>query len=100
MEAVPNQKEVIQAKFEELKRRQYSLVFGVEGESQTDLIDAITQYAFLLQEKYNDPYSFVAYHALIGSTPSDDVPLMDFPGDDSVEGFIAELEQKYAVENK
>jgi len=47
-----------------------------------------------LKKKYSDCEKYRLYHLFIGSTPWEDCPKFDFPGEDSVEKFIESLEIK------
>ncbi len=45
-----------------------------------------------LKKKYPDYEHYRLYHLFIGSTPWEDCPKFDFPGDDSIEKLINSLE--------
>lgn len=51
--------------------------------------DKMVSFAGVLKNKYPDSYqSYRLYHFMIGSTPREECPNFDFPGDYSIQKFI------------
>ncbi len=53
-----------------------------------------TEFVDNLKKKYPDCEKYRFYHLFVGSTPWEDCPKFDFPGEDSIEKFIESLEIK------
>jgi hypothetical protein len=58
-------------------------------------LDEVKGFVDGLKTKYPDALNRKPLHELIGSTANASAIPDDFPGEDSVEGFITYLEQKY-----
>ncbi len=62
-----------------------------------EYMDEIVEFSKILEKKYPDTKKHIIFHDLIGSgmVSTDEVVYEDFPGNDSVEKFVANLAKKY-----
>lgn len=99
MESLPNEELDEQAIVEQYEHRLIKLVHLIEAKEGTSApyLESISQKVLDWQKIYGDTLrKYRLYHKLIGSTPQEsDIIALDLPGEDNVENFVAELENKY-----
>lgn len=81
-----------------MKERLGRLLESVPDEKLDELMEKTASFAAHLRSKYQDAGAYRSYHALAGSSIDEDIVSIkedDFPGEDSVEAFIQELEKEY-----
>ena len=74
------------------------VVESVDDSEIDGIMEEIKLFSDYLKSKYPNPKEYAAYHALIGSTINETTTSIlhdDFPGEDSVEAFLAKLESEY-----
>ncbi len=81
-------------KFEALRARKLA-IFNRAGEKNEEFFEETMNRGRKLLEKYPNAREYAAFHVLIGSSEPSGILYEDFEGDDSVEKYLGELEEKY-----
>jgi hypothetical protein len=102
MEKIPNPKSYSEGeyiKINNFKNELFSYLFESDREKMRELQKELADKALELKQKYsNDVDGYAMYQILIGGSLHEDdqnIIATDFPGEDSVETFLVELESKY-----
>jgi len=89
-------KESQEKKIDILKTKMFDFLHILHSKKDAAGLDEFLQrqveFVDNLKKKYSDYEKYRLYHLLIGSTPWEDCPKFDFPGEDSIEKLINSLE--------